>query len=88
MVNNETAALKDFLKGLGSMEKDLTKMSAVLNAKLTDNYETILNQHTYEGEKKGKVNKKPATMSLAKDGSIKIVFDDPKEGKKLFEGFK
>lgn len=86
--NNGTAGFEQFLNGLGKMEKDLTKMSSRLNAEVMGNFEKIMNQQIYEGEKKMKINKKSATVSLAKDGSVKIVFDNPGDGKSFFEGKK
>ena len=85
---NETDELKKFLSGLGQMEKDLTKMSSRLNTELGSNFEKIVNQQIYEGEKKMKINKKGATVQLAKDGSIRIVFDDSKDGLNFFNGKK
>lgn len=88
MGNKETEQLRTFLTGLGKMERDLSQMSSKLNAELGGNFERVINSTIYEGEKRGKVNKKLATMYLAKDGSIKIQFDKPEDGKEFFKSFK
>lgn len=80
--------LKKFLGGLGKMEKELTQMSSKLTSELSGNFERVVNSTVYEGEKRGKVNKKPATMYLAKDGSVKIQFDKQQDGKDFFNSFK
>lgn len=87
-MENNISQLTDFLQGIKKMEKDFSKMGADLSANLGKDFEKIINEHMYEGEKRMKINKKEATISLAKDGSIKIVFDNSQDGKLFFEGKK
>lgn len=86
-MGNETDELKKFLTDLGKMEKELSKMSSTLNIDLSKKFEQVINSTVYDGEKRGKVNKKPATMYLAKDGSIKIQFDKLEDGREFFKSF-
>ena len=83
MENNDFGS---FLDGLKKAEKELNKMTSNMTSQLEGNFEKIMNSQMYDGEKKMRVNKKQATVYLAKDGSIKIVFDDITDGKKFFEG--
>lgn len=87
-MGSETDELKKFLNGLKGMEENLTKMSGKLHSELGSNFEKVLNSTMYDGEKKGKVNKMPAVMRLAKDGSVKIEFDKPEDGRTFFKSFK
>lgn len=88
MVNNN--AFKDFdISGLRSkiekMEKDVKKTLNLNISRLSD----VMKQVGYKKEKKGKVNKKEATMYLAEDEShVKIVFADKKDNVKFFDGIK
>lgn len=88
MVNNETADLHKFLDGFKKLEKDLTKFSTGLTSDLGGNMENIIKKHMTADEKKMKINKKPALVSLLNDGSLKIVFDNPEDGQKFFKGEK
>ena len=88
MENNALAGLEKMITGLKQAEKDLSKMGANMGADLGINLEKIMKEHTYEGDKKMKVMGKKTTVSLAKDGSWKVVFDDVKEGIKIFKGEK
>lgn len=85
---NETEDIKKFLNNLKGMEAQFGSMSANLSSELGANFEKVLNSTLYDGEKRGKVNKMAATMRLAKDGSIKIEFDTPDDGRKFFKAFK
>ena len=88
MENKAIEGLKTMLEGLKKAEKEMSKFGAGLTADLGNNLEKIMKEHTYEGEKKMKINKKAATVSLAKDGSLKIVFDNPEDAKKFYKGEK
>lgn len=80
--------LNDMLSGLKKFEKDISKFGENMTSNLGDNLQDIIKQNMYEGEKKMKINKKQATVSLAKDGSLKIVFDNPEDAKKFYKGEK
>lgn len=88
MVNSETDKFKEMLAGLGKMQKDFSKFSSTLSSDLGGSFEKIMKESLVEFEKKTKINKKPATLSLMKDGSIKIVFDNPEDGIKFAKGEK
>lgn len=88
MVNKETADLHKFLEGFKKIEKDLSKFSSNLTSGLGDNMENIIKKHMTADEKKMKINKKSALVSLLNDGSLKIVFDNPEDGKKFYKGEK
>lgn len=86
--NNETSKLQEFLGNLKDMEKQFGKISSDLNVNIGGNIEKIMKEHTYEEERKTKLNKKACNMQLAKDGSIRIVFDNPEDGRKFYKGEK
>lgn len=88
MGSNETGKLHEFLNGLKDMEKQFGKISSDLNINIGGNIEKIMKEHTYESERKTKINKKACTMQLAKDGSVRIVFDNPEDGSKFYKGDK
>lgn len=81
---NDTAELNDLMQNLNKMKKDLHKSSN----DLVGRFESITKKFNFQKEKKGKVNKKPATMFLNIDNSVVITFDNPEDGIKFFEGIK
>ncbi len=88
MVNKETAGLENFLSGLRKLEKDIAKYSQNLTSDLGAGMENIIKKHMVAEEKKMKINKKPAKVSLLNDGSLHIVFENPEDGKKFYKGEK
>lgn len=69
---------------LNKMQKDLGKSSEFLVNRFCE----ITKKFDVMKEKKGKVNKKPATVFLNVDKSVLITFENPEDGIKLFEGIK
>ena len=85
---NETNKIQEFLSSITKMGKDFDKISSDLNMNMATNFEKIVKESLVEFEKRTKINKKPALVSLMKDGSIKIVFDNPEDGVKFAKGEK
>lgn len=88
MVNN--SASKDF--DMSDLRSKVEKMEKEFKKSINNNMDAlsdIIKKVGYKKEKKGKVNKKEATMYLADDDShIKIVFSDAKDNIKFFDGIK
>lgn len=82
MANN--SGFDNLLNEVNKMKKDLDKSSSFLMKNFTE----ITKKFDFKKEKKGKVNKKSATMFLNIDNSVVITFDDPNDGIKFFEGIK
>lgn len=84
MNTHDMNGLNELKERAVQMQKDLKKTLSFQMDKLSD----ILKQVEFKQEKKTKVNKKPAIVMLANDNSIKIIFDNPEDGIKFFEGIK
>lgn len=78
------SGLNDMRKGIDQMINDFKKTLGPNINKL----EKIMKQAEFKKEKRGKVNKCNAIMYLANDNSVKIVFDNPEDAIKFFEGKK
>lgn len=77
--------------GLNDMRRNVDKMINDFHKTLGPNINKlgqIMKQAEFKKERKGKVNKCNATMFLANDNSVKIVFDNAEDGIKFFEGKK
>lgn len=81
MANNST------LSDLQNLKKDLDKALSFQLSKLDQVIKEAESTHVLK-EKKGRVNKKDATMILMADKTVMIKFDNPSDGEAFFEGFK
>ena len=79
MVNN-IDGLAELRTKAAQMEKDLKKTLGFQMNKLSD----IMKQAGVVKEKKAKLLKKPCTMQLMSDDTIRILFDNIEDGKKMF----
>jgi len=76
----EANAMDDLRQKVSQMEKDIKKS---LNFNM-DKLSNIVKDLEFKRQKKTKMNKMPATIMQANDGSIKIVFDDIKDSDKFY----
>lgn len=81
---NNIDALKDLQGQVDKMVKGLYKTMDFQTGKLKDAIKDL----EFKEQKKGKINKKSATMFLAHDNSIRIIFDNPEDGINFFENIK
>lgn len=83
--------MKNDLNGLNNLVDYASKMGDQVKKSLNsqiNQFEKVIKQLESKKEKRGKINKMSGTMILGQDDSVKIVFDDPKDGIKFFEGIK
>lgn len=84
MANKNNDPLADIRQKAEKLQNDMKKTLGTQMDKLAD----VMKKAEYPEQKRIKLNKLPATIMLGTDNSVKIVFDNPEDGKKFYEGKK